>query len=154
MAGSALIAAPAVAAPATSSPTMAREDTLSTEVNPVLVRAPRVTLEEILDRIARGEAHRDSLIADESFRVTMRLVRQPGAGKPPVLVQETVDQVYRKRGGRVRVVTLRERREHPEKGKKASVRFGADFDESIVNFAFQPSSRRDFHYSIAGRDLV
>jgi hypothetical protein len=153
MAGSALMATSA-APSATSSPTVAREDTMSTEVNPVLVRAPRVTLDEILDRVARGEAHRDSLIRDESFRVTLRIVRQPGGDKPPVLVQETVDHVYRKRGGRVRVVTLRERREHPEKGKKASVQFGDDFDESIVNFAFQPSSRRDFRYSIAGRDLV
>ena len=133
---------------------MAREDTLSTEINPVLVRAPRVTLEEILDRVARGEAHRDSMIQDESFRATLRVVREPGGGKPPVEVQESVVQVYRKRGGHVRVVTLRERSEKPSKGRRMQIRFGEGLDESIVNFAFQSSSRRAFHYSIAGRDVI
>src|SRR5437867_2555507 len=39
-------------APARSGPTMAREDTMHTEVPEVLVAAPRVTLDEILDRVA------------------------------------------------------------------------------------------------------
>ena len=34
----------------------AREDTMHTEVPEVLVTAPRITLDEILDLVARGEA--------------------------------------------------------------------------------------------------
>ena len=39
-------------------PTLAVEDTMHTAVPEVLVRAPRVTLDEILDRVARGEKRR------------------------------------------------------------------------------------------------
>ena len=49
-------------------PTLAIEDTMHTEVPEVVVRAPRVTLAEILDRVARGEARRDSQLVDQSFR--------------------------------------------------------------------------------------
>ena len=55
----------AATAPASPGPTLAREDTLHTEVPEVLVRAPRVTLAEILDRVARGEARRESLLTDQ-----------------------------------------------------------------------------------------
>jgi hypothetical protein len=145
-------------APPAGGPTVAREDTLSTEVSPILVHAPRVTLEEILDRVARGEAHRDSLIHDQAFRTTIRVVRINRAPKPPTVIEEAVYQVYRRRPHQARAFKLREYRERPEKdkdkGQGADVSFGDDFDESIVNFAFQPTARRDFTYSIAGRDLV
>ena len=41
----------------------------------MLVRAPRVTLDEILARVERGERRRDSLMTDQRFLVTARLVR-------------------------------------------------------------------------------
>ena len=90
-------------------PTLAREDTLHTEVPEVLVRAPRVTLDEILDRVARGEARRDSLIDDESFRITLRLVRDADdPKKPPLLEFEQVVQVWKKRPDRARSLVLRQ----------------------------------------------
>ena len=41
---------------------------MRTSVPEVLVSAPRVTLDEILDRVGRGEARRDSLLADQASR--------------------------------------------------------------------------------------
>ena len=150
-----LIAAVSASAPG---PTVAREDTLSTEVNPVLVRAPRVTLSEILDRVARGEARRDSMIQDQSFRVTMRMLRNTVGKHPPTLMQETVFQVYHKRPDRLRTIKLREWHEKTKKGDKEekgeTIDLGDDFGEDIVNFAFKPNSRREFSYRIAGRDIV
>src|SRR5512142_2766833 len=97
---SVLLAAPA---PPASGPTLAREDTLHYEVPTVLVHAPRVTLDEILDRVARGEARRDSLMKDQSFLVTMRLVRDADdPKKPPVLWYEMVARVWKKLPDRAR----------------------------------------------------
>src|SRR5512143_1146163 len=98
-----LVAAPPPAPPA--GPTLAREDTLYAEEPEVLVRAPRVTLDEILARVARGEARRESLLADQAFRATMRIVRDSSdPRKPPTLERETVVQVWKKRPDRVRNV--------------------------------------------------
>jgi hypothetical protein len=136
------------------SPTLAREDTLSTSVSEILVRAPRVTLDEILDRVARGEAHRDSMLQDDAFRVTLRVLHNTqGKGTPTVLL-ESVYQVYRKRPDRVRAIPLREYREKPSKNDNVNLDFGSEFGERIVNFAFRPDARRDFTYRIAGRDVI
>ena len=86
-----LLAVSLAASPRTArGPTVATEDTLHTEVPEVLVNAPRVTLDEILDRVARGEAHRDSLLADQAFTATVRLVRMRHAGGPQELSFERV----------------------------------------------------------------
>lgn len=138
-------------------PTLAREDTLHTEGPEVLVRAPRVTLDEILDRVARGESRRESLMVDQSFRATMRLVRDAaGGGKPPTLERETVAQVWKKRPDRSRSVVLRDRRPPKRKGPRGEVKVevGPSMSEEIVNFAFRPAARRDFRYHIVGRDLL
>ncbi len=156
---SVLLAAPA--APA-SGPTLAREDTLHYEVPPVLVHAPRVTLDEILDRVARGEAHRDSLMKDQSFLVTMRLVRDADdPKKPPVLWYEMVARVWKKRPDRARSLVLREysaKKKKPGEKKSADTNVQLDFTpsmgEDIVNFAFQANARRDFNYRIVGRDVL
>jgi len=158
-------AAPAPPNAATPGPTVAVEDTMHTEVPEVLIRAPRVTLAEILDRVARGEARRDSLLQDESFRAVIRLVaNQAGKSKQPELESETVMRVYKKRPDHARSVTLREWEAHPSKHDKdkqdddrksdMNIRFRADMSEEIVNFAFRPEARRDYRYRIAGRDLV
>jgi hypothetical protein len=141
-------------------PTVAVEDTMHTSVPEVLVRAPRVTLAEILDRVARGEARRDSLLKDESFRAVVRLVTNPaGSAKPPEIESETVVRVYKKRPDRARSVTLRQWERHPDKKDKdgeqsVNIRFRSDMSEEIVNFAFRPESRRDYRYRIVGRDLA
>ncbi len=152
------ILAAALAAPPApgTSPTLAVEDTLHTEVSEVLVRAPRVTLAEILARVARGEARRESLLVDQSVLVTTRLVRNPTRARDTAqLVHETVVRLYRKKPGKVRTDLLREYDAQPKKrGAEMRVDFGPGMGEDIVNFAFQPGSWREFRYRIVGRDLV
>ena len=129
--------------PATNAPgpTVAVADTMHTAVPEVLVRAPHVTLAEILDRVARGEARRDSLLNDESFRAVIRLVaNQAGPAKQPELESETVVRVYKKKD--------------KDGDQHVNVRFRSDMSEEIVNFAFRPEARRDYRYRIVGRDLA
>ena len=151
----ALVAASAIPSRATpSGPTLAVEDTMHTEVSEVLVRAPRVTLDEILDRVARGEARRDSLLRDVAFTATMRVVRPAAGDRPAELIQETVSRVYKKKPGMVRSVLLRRWDKKPPKKAQAEMRFSASTEEQVVNFAFRPAARRDFRYRIIGRDLL
>ena len=155
-----LATAPATGAagrPAASSvPTMAVEDTMRTEVPEVLVRAPRVTLDEILSRVARGEARRESRMTDQTFTITIRVVgRVEDPKKPPKLLVENVVRVYKKRPGKVRSVLLRNYRPKPDKkGDDPDIQIRTGMDEEIVNFAFRPEARRDFQYHIAGRDVL
>jgi len=152
-----LLAALGAPAPNAAGPTLAVEDTMHTEVPEVLVRAPRVTLDEILDRVARGEARRESLLTDQNFRVAMRVIRNVTGSGDPRLVEESVWRVYRKRPDKVRAVLLR--RVQPERKKRgANSDFNVDFSpgmgEEIVHFAFQPEMRKRFRYRLEGRDLV
>jgi antitoxin (DNA-binding transcriptional repressor) of toxin-antitoxin stability system len=152
----AVVLAAALASPG---PTLAVEDTMHTTVGEVLVRAARVTLAEILDRVARGEARRDSLLRDQAFVATARVVahaQEPG--RSPELMSETVYRVYKKRPDKSRADVLRRYEAHPPKDKgprgRAEIRFGPGMSEEIVNFAFRPEARRDYRYHIAGRDIV
>jgi len=143
-------------APPSPGPTLAIEDTMYTEVPEILVRAPRITLDEILDRVARGEARRESLMVDQAFTATFRVVRGVKDKGGPRLAVESVTRVYRKRPDRVRSVTIRQWQEREKKGRSANVSlsFRPGMDEEIVNFAFRPEARRDYRYHIVGRDLV
>lgn len=132
-------------------PTLAREDTMHTSVPEVLVRAPRITLDEILDRVARGEAKRDSAILDQTFTVTVRAVR--GIDRAPELLSERVLQAFKKRPNKVRTVLLKSY-EKNSRGARMDVNMRGGFDEEIVTFAFQPQARREFRYRIIGRDFV
>ena len=149
---------PAAAPDRAPGPTLAAEDTMRTEVPPVLVSAPRVTLDEILGRVARGEHRRDSLMTDQSVRVTARLVRNADRGRPNELLTETVMRVYRKKPDRVRTQVLRDYEAGDEKRKHArtsvNMRMRAGMDEEIVNFAFRPETRHQYRYRILGRELV
>ena len=139
-------------------PTLAAEDTMHTEVPPVLVSAPRVTLDEILGRVARGERRRDSLMIDQSVLVTARLVRGADAKGPARVLSETVMRVYKRKPDLVRTQVLRDyHAAEPKKGHagvKLDVRARGGMDEEAVNFAFRPEARRQFRYRILGRDLV
>jgi hypothetical protein len=128
-------------------------------VSPVLVSAPRVTLDEILDRVARGERRRDSLMTDQSVLVTMRMVHNSDRKRPAELLTETVMRVYkRKNPDRVRTQVLRDYQAGDEKknrsGVEVNLRARAGMDEEIVNFAFRPETRRQFKYRILGRELA
>jgi hypothetical protein len=130
-----------LAAPAHSGPTLAAEDTMHTQVPEVLVHAPRVTLDEILDRVARGEAHRDSLIRDQAFTIAARLVSNSGDAKKASLISEEITRVYKKKPDHVRGVVLRRwQKKPPKKGDEDdfSIDFRSDTSEEIVNFAFRP----------------
>jgi len=141
---------------ATAGPTLAREDTMHTSVPEVLVRAPRVTLDEILDRIARGERRRDSLLVDQSFVITVRVMHARDDRAPAELLSESVSQVYLKKPDWARTLLLRRTAEKPNRHKpNVQVNFSVDdMREEIVNFAFRPEARRQFRYHIEGRDLV
>jgi hypothetical protein len=156
VAPAALSAAPN--APPRSGPTLAVEDTMRTELPEMLVHAPRITLEDILDRVARGEAHRDSLIRDQVYTVTARVVRNVvDAKKKPELISETVSRVYKRKPDQVRGITLRKWELKPPKNQDDSnfeINYRADTSEELVNFAFRPEGRREFKFKIAGRDLV
>src|SRR2546427_701797 len=141
-------------APARSGPTLAREDTLHTEVPEVLVAAPRVTLDEILDRVAHGEARRESLLTDQAFTATFRIVRERTGMTDQALISETIARVYKKRPDHVRSVLLKHWEDKPDKGESVELSFRPDMGERIVNFAFRPQARRDFRYHIVGRDVA
>lgn len=139
-------------------PVLAVEDTMRTEVPPVLVNARRVTLAELLDRVAAGEARRDSLLRDQSYQLTIRTVGHAADGKDPKLVEERVMRVYQRKPDQMRAVVLRHWQAKPPKepGARAEVRVetGRGMQEDIVNFAFQPSARRNYRYRIAGRQIL
>jgi len=139
-------------------PTLAREDTMHTSVPEVVVRAPRVTLDEILDRIARGERRRDSLLVDESFVATFRVMHAKDDRAPVTLLDERVVQVYKKKPDHVRSFTLRHTRGDLDAGRKpradVDVDFRSDMSEEIVNRAFRPEMRRQYRYRIVGRDIL
>jgi len=139
-------------------PTLAREDTMHTSVPEVVVHAPRVTLDEILDRIARGERRRDSLLVDEAFVATFRLMHAKDDRSPSTLLDETVSQVYKKKPRLVRTLVLRHTRGDLDQGRKprarVAVNFRSDMSEEIVNNAFRPDMRRRYRYRIVGRDIL
>ena len=153
----ALVPAPAGRAAPTDGPTLAKEDTMHTDVSTVLVRAPRVTLEEILDRVARGEARRDSLLRDQSFTATLRVMRDAEGKKGPILFAESVSKVYKKKPDLLRTIELRHYEERPDKGDD-NEDLGSDFSpsmgEEIVNFAFRPANRKNFRFTIEDRKLL
>jgi hypothetical protein len=116
-----------------------------------------VTLDEILDRVARGESRRDSLMQDQTFLFTVRvLASSPKGDKPPDPIAETVSRVYKKRPDKARSLTLRDWKKKPDKkgDDPVDVEFRPDMGEEIVNFAFRPEARRDFKYRIVARDVV
>ena len=137
-----------------SGPALAVEDTMRTELPLVLVSAPRVTLDEILERISRGERHRDSLITDESFVATFRVVRRNDRSGQSELLSETVAQVYKKRPDKVRSFVMRRHEASRDKGHSVEINFRPDMSEEVVNFAFRPEARRQFKYRILGRDVI
>jgi outer membrane lipoprotein-sorting protein len=148
-----LLAAPVAHA---QGPSLAVEDTMTTEVSEVLVRAPRVTLNEILDRVARGEARRDSLLKDMSFTATLRFMRNTEGKKAPELLAESVSKVYKKKPDMVRSVKLRQYDKYPEKDGDGMVEndFSPSMGETIVNFALRPENRRSYKFTIEDRKLL
>ena len=138
-------------------PALAVEDTMHTDVEPVLVRAPRVTLDEILNRVARGETRRDSLLQDQSFTATMRVMRNTAGKGTPELFAETVSKVYRKKPNLVRTVRLRHYERYADRDSTDQAiesEFSPSMGEGLVTFAFRPENRRNYRFRIEDRKLL
>lgn len=153
--------------PARPGPTVAVEDTLYTELPEELVTAPRVTLDEILDRVARGEARRDSAIRSQAFTAAVRSMHKPRGAKESQLFEETVWRVYKRKPDQMRAVRLRKtegpllQKKKDEKDEKddekkvnVDVEFSPGMSEEIATFAFSPEGRRDFKYRIEAREIL
>lgn len=163
-----LLVIPLLAAPPARSgpgPTIAVEDTLYTELPEELVTAPRVTLDEILDRVARGEARRDSAIRTQVFTAAVRAMHKPRGAKEPQLLEETVWRVYKRKPKDLRAVRIRKtegelmKKENAKKDGKddkenIDVDFSPGMSEEIATFAFSPDARRDFKYRIEAREIL
>ena len=151
--------APAPAAGQAPAPTLAVEDTLPmsmTRLPEEIVRAPRVSLDEILRRVAEGEARRDSLMQDQVFTMLAALTYrddEKGASAPVVRQWESATRVYRKRPDKVRTVPLRHKSNF-KTDDGANVSVGASMGEELVTFAFSPRARSRFEFTILERHLV
>jgi len=143
-------------APAPAGAALAVEDTLRTEVPEVLVRAPRVTLDELLDRVVRGEAARESLLSDQQFTAVLRVLSEPRGAAAARLREESVWRVYRARPDKVRAIQLR-RVLGPgvkDDDETTEADFSPGMGERMVNFAFRPENRREYRFHIVGRDIL
>lgn len=134
---------------------LAVEDTMRTDVPEVMVRARRVTLDEILDRVARGEARRDSLMRDQAFTATLRVLRNTAGAARPELWSESVYRVYKRKPDAVRAVELRRVLLHPDEADDDDARsFSPGMGEQIVNFAFRAENRDRFRFTIEDRRIL
>ncbi|MBI5838216.1 MAG: hypothetical protein HZB25_13335 [Candidatus Eisenbacteria bacterium] len=133
--------------------TLALEDTLPTPritLREVEVKARRMSLDDILDRIAAGEARRDSLLQDQVYDLYARVVaRHPGRQDSVLTIMEQVSRIYQERPDRMREVVLRR-----SGSNNVQVRADRSMSEQIIQFAFDPRLRRMYRFEILGRDIV
>ena len=142
-------------------PTLAEEDTIpipSALMPTVFVTAPRVTLDEILRRVAEGEARRDSQMVDQAFTFYGRVTYLDADNKAPSGAKtkiEYVSRVYKKRPDLVREVPLRT---HSDIDKKSNADVtmdaGPSMREQIVSFAFEARARARFNFKIEDRKWI
>jgi hypothetical protein len=143
-------------------PTLAAEDTIPipSALLPVYnVTAPRVSLDEILKRVAEGEARRDSLMADQTYTLLARITYLDADGKAPTGARKKLEyasKVYKKRPNKVREIPLRQSSDINKKGGDDNVTVGAGpgMREQIVSFAFEPRTRGHYKFHIDDRKLV
>lgn len=141
-------------------PALAKEDTIpvpSALMATVFVNAPRVTLDEILRRVALGEARRDSLMRDQSYTLTALVTYLDADGKAPTGAKhrfEYASKVYKKHPDKLREVPLIQRTS--KKGKDDDFEFsaGPSMREDIVSFAFEPRARAQYDFHIEDRRYV
>ena len=140
--------APPEIPPLVTNPTLAVEDTFNmptTTLPEYLVEAPRVTLEEILRRVAAGEARRDSLMQDQAYTVFFKVIYANGDGEAKV-ARDVVSRIYKRKPDQVREVRLRE-----EGDDMYEFRVEASMGEQYVSFAFRPDSRSKYNFTILER---
>lgn len=144
---------PGSAAEPLAPPTLALEDTLPApriQLRQVEVRAVRLSLDQILDRIVEGEARRDSLIHDEVYDVYVRMLeRDTDRDTPRKTLLNQVSRVFRQQPHMKReIIVKRSGREDLE------VSAGQGMREQIIKFAFDPALRKLYRFRIVGRDFA
>jgi hypothetical protein len=145
-------------------PTLAAEDTIplpSALLPEFVVTAPRVTLDEILRRVAEGEARRDSMMKDQSYTLLARITYLDADGKTPSNAKkklEYVSKVYKKAPDKVREIPLRQTTDINKKkaGEKDNVQVtaGPGMREQLASFAFEARTRARYDFRIDNRYLV
>jgi hypothetical protein len=138
-------------------PALAEEDTIpvpSVLLSTVFVNAPRVTLDEILRRVAEGEARRDSLMKDQSYTLTALVTYLDADGKAPTGAQhryEYASKVYKKKPDKLREIPLIQRTNKKDKNDDWQVSAGPSMRENVVSFAFEPRARAQYQFTIEDR---
>ena len=133
-------------------PTLAVEDTFAmptTTLPEELVEAPRVTLDEILRRVAEGEDRRDSLMQDQSYTLLFKIVfveDDPDSNKKSKIEREYVSRVSKKAPNKVREVPIRSSGD-----EDIEIRASNTMGEDVVSFAFDSRSRALFDFEILER---
>ncbi len=141
-------------------PTLAAEDTIpvpSALMPTVFVHANRVTLDEILRRVAEGEARRDSLMRDQSYTLTALVTYLDADGRAPRDAKHRVEyasKVYKKHPDKLREVPLIQRTSKQQDKDDFQVSAGPSMREDIVSFAFEPKARAQYTFTIQDRRFV
>ena len=144
---------------ADAAPALAVEDTIrlaSGALPEYVVRAPRVTLNEILRRVVEGEARRDSLMQDQAFTRLLRVVYrfdEDDSSKPAKTKFEEARRVFKKRPDLFREVLLR-RQVDGKDNTDVEVETNPSMGEQIASFAFEPRARSRFRFEIRERHWV
>lgn len=151
--------------PAASHPTLALEDTVRSLPEPlpeVLIEAERASLDEILRRVAEGEARRDSLMRDAAYTLFFKVIGHDRPDDPPekrTFLVEDVFRVYKKRPNLSRQIPLRhtsgvKKDGADESGASVELSIGPEMSESLISFAFHPGMRERFRFAIEERTLA
>jgi hypothetical protein len=152
-----LLVAPASAAGG-GSPVLAVEDTIrfaSGALPEYVVQAPRVTLDEILRRVAEGEARRDSLMQDQSFTRVALVTYRDADGARPRRKLDLAAKVYKRKPDHLREVPLRRRTDKQDEDEdNVRVSSSTSMGEEFVAFAFEPRARAGYRFTIRERHLV
>jgi hypothetical protein len=149
---------PLIGAP--GGPTLAAEDTIpvpSALMPTFFVNAPRVTLDEILRRVALGEARRDSLMRDQSYTLTALVTYLDADGKAPRDAKhrfEYASRVYKKQPDKLREVPLIQRSNRKKGDDDWEVTAGPSMREEVVSFAFEPKMRAQYEFAIEERRFI
>jgi hypothetical protein len=144
--------------PPVDAPVLAAEDTFQAapwRLPEYLVRATRVTLDEILRRVAEGEVRRDSLMRDQSFTRVALITYLDEDGARPRRKLDLAAKVYKRQPDHVREVPLRRRTDRPDEDREnVRVTASADMGEEFVAFAFEPRARASYRFRIVERHWV
>ena len=142
-----------------SEPALAVEDTIrlaTSSLPEYVVRARRVTLDEILRRVVEGEARRDSLMRDQVFTRIVKVVYRydaDRADREPKRKLEQAHRVFKKRPDHFREVLLR-RQSDEKDNDDVEVSSNPGMGEQVASFAFEPRTRSRFRFTILERHWV